>query len=259
MSRVPITADIQELVLTKSARRCAFCFGFEGSLQRKPGQLAHIDRNHGNSTESNLAFLCLEHHDEYDTMRSQSKGVTERELRYHRDRLHEAIARGAHHHAPTPIDTRILEHDRAVFVAADAILSETHLREFLYEVAADHSYTRAGINPIDHFLAHFGLESNAYIHDELPRVAGILTAALNELSAFLALNFFVYPSGQEMHPETGFRFCMYPELNIDRGGRGARDDAVRYGQYALKLEEVVEHAQIAYVDYRRTIKRVLIA
>lgn len=258
MSRVPISTETQELVLTKSARRCALCFGFEGSLRRKPGQLAHIDRDHSNSTESNLAFLCLEHHDEYDTKRSQSKGITERELRHYRDRLHEAIARGAHHHTPKPVDAEVLEHDRAVFSTADAILSETHLRHFLYEVEADHSYTRADITPIGSFIAYFALESNGYILDELCRAARVLATALNDLSAFLALNFFVYPSGQKLHPETGFRFCMYPELNIDRGGRGNPGDAARYGRYASKLQELVEQTEIAYLDYRRTVKRTLI-
>jgi hypothetical protein len=57
----------------------------------KSGQIAHLDRNNQNASEDNLCFLCLEHHDEYDSSTSQRKGLTQNEVRSYRQELHEAI------------------------------------------------------------------------------------------------------------------------------------------------------------------------
>lgn len=60
-------------------------------MGRKHGQIAHIDRNRANNGESNLAFLCLPHHDEYDSRTSQSKGITQAELVHARNELNSYI------------------------------------------------------------------------------------------------------------------------------------------------------------------------
>ena len=39
------------------------------------------NNNNQNNNKENLVFLCFEHHDEYDSRMTQSKGLTERELR----------------------------------------------------------------------------------------------------------------------------------------------------------------------------------
>jgi len=54
----------------------------------KKGQIAHIDQDSSNSAVDNLCWLCLAHHDEYDSSTSQSKGITPAELRQHRADLH---------------------------------------------------------------------------------------------------------------------------------------------------------------------------
>jgi len=62
----------------------------------KKGQIGHIDQNPTNADESCLVYLCLEHHDEYDSKTSQIKGITESELRIYKDRLIAAITAGGH-------------------------------------------------------------------------------------------------------------------------------------------------------------------
>jgi len=57
-------------------------------VTRKEGQLAHINRKPNDNRQENLAFLCLPHHDEYDTKRSQSKGLTPGELRKYVTKLY---------------------------------------------------------------------------------------------------------------------------------------------------------------------------
>jgi hypothetical protein len=80
-ARANFSAEVESRVLLACKRRCAFCFGLnsDASLKRQ-GQLAHIDRNSANNAETNAAYLCLAHHDEYDTQPSQSKGLTKTEL-----------------------------------------------------------------------------------------------------------------------------------------------------------------------------------
>jgi hypothetical protein len=87
--RAYLPADTEAAILILSRRRCAFCHGLNGDQGEKRGQIAHINRNANDNRLENLAFLCLAHHDEYDTRRSQSKGFTVNELRSYRAKLHE--------------------------------------------------------------------------------------------------------------------------------------------------------------------------
>jgi hypothetical protein len=63
-----------------------------GDWQQKQGQIAHIDHDPSNGAEDNLAFLCLPHHDQYDSKTSQSKGITGGEVRKYRQELYEALS-----------------------------------------------------------------------------------------------------------------------------------------------------------------------
>ncbi len=86
--RKPVPLKTQTNVLVKSRRRCCICYGLHRDHGIKQGQVAHIDRNSSNSEESNLAFLCLSHHDEYDSTTRQSKGLSPDEIRIYLDELY---------------------------------------------------------------------------------------------------------------------------------------------------------------------------
>lgn len=86
--RTTTPKNIETEVLLQSGRRCCLCFGIEKDFLPKKGQIAHLDRNPANNALENLAFLCLQHHDEYDSRPSQSKGLTISELKAYRDRLY---------------------------------------------------------------------------------------------------------------------------------------------------------------------------
>lgn len=91
MTRRTLTDATQANVLLKSRRRCCLCFWLKGEDEVKKGQLAHLDGDNANSLESNLAFLCLEHHDEYDSIPRLSKGLREKEVRRWRDELYKEM------------------------------------------------------------------------------------------------------------------------------------------------------------------------
>lgn len=80
-------------VLESSARRCCLCFGVNHDYTEKNGQFAHLDHDPSNSTYENLAWMCLTHHDEYDSKRSQTKNYSEHETKKYRQALYDEVRR----------------------------------------------------------------------------------------------------------------------------------------------------------------------
>src|SRR5713101_7321373 len=93
-ARKHITSKIEKRVLIQSVRKCALCFQLDGDARQKNGQIAHLDRRRANSIEDNLAFLCLEHHSEYDSTTSQHKNYTIDEVKAARRALYEWVKKG---------------------------------------------------------------------------------------------------------------------------------------------------------------------
>src|ERR1035437_1562923 len=79
--------EVEVEVLKRCRRRCAICFGLARDEAIKSGQIAHLDGKPSNVDFDNLAFLCLEHHDQYDSSTSQSKSLTLREVKAYRSEL----------------------------------------------------------------------------------------------------------------------------------------------------------------------------
>ncbi len=99
--RKKIPQNIQDEILTLSGRRCCLCFGINSDFEVKKGQIAHLDRNPENNDIGNLAWLCLDHHDEYDSRSSQSKGLTIGEVKQYRAKLYEDVERHRQDILPT--------------------------------------------------------------------------------------------------------------------------------------------------------------
>ena len=91
MTRTALKEATVTNVLLKSRRRCAMCFGLNRDTEMKSGQIAHLDRKNTNADEDNLAFLCLNHHDEYDSQTSQRKGFTVNEVKAFRTELYQVL------------------------------------------------------------------------------------------------------------------------------------------------------------------------
>lgn len=87
MDRKKIAPETQARILAESRRRCAICFGVNRDLSRKKGQLAHLGKDPSKTAESEIVFLCFDHHDEYDSTTRQSKNFTREEIEHYRDEL----------------------------------------------------------------------------------------------------------------------------------------------------------------------------
>jgi len=91
MNRKKIPTQIETQVLLQCRRRCCICYGLEKDDNIKKGQIAHINNNKNDNRLDNLVFLCLQHHDEYDSTTSQSKNLTSNEIREFRKELQNEI------------------------------------------------------------------------------------------------------------------------------------------------------------------------
>lgn len=89
--RKSFSAPVRAEVLVKCRRRCALCYGLDGDTSERRGQLAHIDRDALNASLENAAFLCLKHHEAYDSESRQAKGFDPEQLRRHQRDLHEYL------------------------------------------------------------------------------------------------------------------------------------------------------------------------
>lgn len=78
-------------LLLRCRRRCAICYGLSRDSDEKRGQIAHLDRDSSNNAPDNLVFLCLEHHDVYDSQTSQSKRLTKSEVKVFKAELEDAV------------------------------------------------------------------------------------------------------------------------------------------------------------------------
>ena len=76
-------------ILLQSRRRCCLCFGLNNDLAEKKGQIAHLDGDSSNNKTDNLAFMCFDHHDQYDSTTSQSKSLQIGEVKSYRDKLYQ--------------------------------------------------------------------------------------------------------------------------------------------------------------------------
>jgi hypothetical protein len=89
--RRPIPKATEDELLTLCARRCCLCFGLKNDCNQKKGQIAHLDHDPSNNELENLAWLCLDHHDQYDSRTSQSKGLTIGEVKRYRVELYQFV------------------------------------------------------------------------------------------------------------------------------------------------------------------------
>lgn len=92
MARKKIPDSVLTELFSCSARRCALCFGINNDFAEKKGQVAHVDKNHSNDNLDNLVWLCLDHHDRYDSKTSQTKNYSQHELKTYRNKLYNTVS-----------------------------------------------------------------------------------------------------------------------------------------------------------------------
>jgi hypothetical protein len=86
-NRPKVPHSVETAVLVRAVRRCCLCLGLNFNFDVVDVQVAHIDRDPTNNDPDNLVALCLPHHNDYDTVRRQTKNLTPSEVRHYRREL----------------------------------------------------------------------------------------------------------------------------------------------------------------------------
>jgi hypothetical protein len=97
--RPSLPSAIETELLLRSKRRCCLCFGWNADTGVKAGQIAHLDRDPSNNSLNNLAWLCLFHHDHYDSTHRQAKGIKLEEVKAYRAQLYSWLSEFASQNA----------------------------------------------------------------------------------------------------------------------------------------------------------------
>lgn len=130
MTRQHIPDSTQNALFWKSQRRCALCFGLENDFSEKRGQIAHLNKDNTQTRLEDLVWLCIPHHDQYDSTTRQSKNYTVSEVRNCRERLYAEVER-------VRAESEAKQEDKAATTnALSALFSYmpyTHLGRYIYD------------------------------------------------------------------------------------------------------------------------------
>jgi hypothetical protein len=253
--RVDFPDGVQAAVLLRSARRCALCFGLDGLLDRVDGQIAHLDRNNSNVDLVNAAYLCLPHHNEYDSWPSQSKRFMRTELIAYRNKLYTAINKGQHveetprRSLPPPalVNNPSPEaHDRALFHAYDDALPEETLVSLLQLINTDQPFDGASLDRCSAFVRRAGLSSNQFVTAELQQRLEAFADALHGLWVFIEL--------KGSRGEDGRRTAKFVPKPVPHQ---AKSDGVLYVEHVDKLNPRSAAVSQTYAAYRKAVKQAL--
>jgi hypothetical protein len=186
----PSTAA-EDSALAKSARRCALCFGLKGDLNEKIGQIAHIDGNRANSVPENLAWMCLEHHSNFDSTTSQHKNYTKAEVKRHVAALYRIVADSKHLSVSATRQVGCgVRADRKILKSISDLMVESGSIEFVRRNNfAGWSFDWSSLRGIEEFAARGGPE-NEFIDTELEDLRKALHDSCRRLLGYLATNTF---------------------------------------------------------------------
>lgn len=146
---------------------------------------------------------------------------------------------------------QVKEHDVKLFRTLDGLLGEKQYREIIDWIGTDHSYESEQIELIDRFHHETVQTSYCFLDEEIERARVEMLNTMQVLRRFVSYNFFVFPENQ--NPIR--RFCMYPDLNWDRGGDPTPEQEKIYDRKEKELLEVLDGAMDSFISYRMAVKK----
>lgn len=152
-------------------------------------------------------------------------------------RHHEAKVEERRLTAEEKRSAEVKQHDKPIFDGFVALLPEDDLSYFLDTLFGDHSYRTDPSGEVSNASSYLGKVSNRFKDAELQAASDAFRAAERALTAFISVEFFVFPKAQQGY---NLRLCMRPEWNIDREGDGDRDDMKKYDDLTEKLNDLIE-------------------
>ncbi len=142
-------------------------------------------------------------------------------------------------------------HDIKIFQESELVFDEEQLENGLGNLLGGHYYRDNFINSLNEFCNYLEKQKNQYLNQNLSIVTKELLSSFRELKYFLAYNFFDHPPNQQRE---NIRYCLYPDLCIDRGGSGSPDDMSLYDTHVKNLNSIANKSWESFVKYRQEIK-----
>ncbi|MBE0596119.1 MAG: hypothetical protein IH614_02475 [Desulfuromonadales bacterium] len=146
------------------------------------------------------------------------------------------------------------EHDRQLYLQAEAIMGETDFDYFFDTLRTDRAYYTANRGRLLNYLKM--LDSDEFrLHDRRLQARLLeLQQALKDLKAHTGAHFLAFPRNQ-----TGdnIRFCLHPDYFILEANDVSLDEHGFYLKAERKLGEYVAKAVIRYEAFRTLAKKKL--
>ena len=95
------------------------------------------------------------------------------------------------------------------------IMTELQLKKLVNSLLGDDSYTSEDKWKLTEYAHFFSEAGNQFISDKLVLTNKTFLENADNLTIFLAKNFFYYPEKQS---SDNSKYCLYPDLNVDRNG-----------------------------------------
>ncbi|WP_231701286.1 hypothetical protein [Alteromonas stellipolaris] len=144
------------------------------------------------------------------------------------------------------------EHDLKLYQKITKGFEEYFLTEYISSLTDDHSYSRSDKARLQDFVYYSQETEYDFLNTELNEKFTEFGQALSKVMNWTAHHFFHHPSHIVMENQT---YCLYPELNPDRGGE---DDRLgKYNKHALEIVNLTEELLEKYKLFRSCVKREL--
>lgn len=144
------------------------------------------------------------------------------------------------------------EHDAKLFNKITEKFEEYYLTEYITSLKDDHSYLASEKNRLRN-LVYFADETEYdFINEKVNNSFIEFGNSLSKVMEWCAIHFFHYPANMVMEDQ---RYCLYPELNPDRGGHDDKND--KYDEHARYLDDLTDDLLDKYKLFRTTVKREL--
>ena len=149
-------------------------------------------------------------------------------------------------------ETLSREHDLMLYQKITSGFEEFYLTEYISSLTDDHSYSRSEKARLQDLVYYSQEAEYDFLNTELNERFTEFGQALSRVMNWTALHFFHHPSHIVMENQT---YCLYPELNPDRGGE---DDRLgEYNQYALEIVKLTDELLEKYKLFRSSVRHSL--
>ncbi len=144
------------------------------------------------------------------------------------------------------------EHDVNLYKKITVDFEEYYLTEYLSSICDDHSYLSSQKDKVREFIYYIDESEYEFLNGNVNETFQKFGSSLQELMEWTSLHFFHFPPNIVLEDQ---RYCLYPELNHDRGGEF--DTTGKYRECAKTAFELTQEVIKNYKSFRSEVKRQL--